>query len=159
MMLRFIEFLQENDDYKGEHEAPGPGSGAPMHNLKGVYPDDFHGPHGFKYYSDTGSHYDHDTHHRVVSKHGKPDEKVWVHRAIPHEVYKAAMKRDIPLKHMIKKGDWVTPTKEYAKDHGEAHLGGKGKYKIASMRVPAKHLYTDGNSIHEWGYHPDEEKN
>lgn len=155
-----VRSIKENDDYKGAHQAPGPGSGAPMHDLKGVYPDDFHGHNGFRYYSDTGNHYDRATHDRVASKKGKPDEMVWIHRAVPTEVHKAAMKqKDVaPIRHMIKRGDWVTPSKEYAKEHGESNLGGKGKYKIASMRVPAKHLYTDGNSIHEWGYHPDEEK-
>jgi len=54
----------------------------------------------------------------------------------------------------INRGDWVTTSKSYAKEHGESHLGGKGKYKILSAHVPASHLYTDGNSIHEWGYDP-----
>ena len=37
---------------------------------------------------------------------------------------------------------------------GEAHLN--GKYKIISKSVPAKHLFTDGNSVHELGYDPHE---
>ena len=54
---------------------------------------------------------------------------------------------------MIIPGDWVAISKQYAKDHGESVL--QGKYKVASMRVPAKHVWTNGDSIHEWGYHPD----
>ena len=49
-------------------------------------------------------------------------------------------------------GDWVTTSRSYAKLHGESTL--RGEYKILSKQVKAKDLYTDGNSIHEWGYHP-----
>ncbi len=36
----------------------------------------------------------------------------------------------------------------------EDSLGGKGKYRIISKIVLAKHIFTDGNSIMEWGYSP-----
>lgn len=49
-------------------------------------------------------------------------------------------------------GDWVSTSKQYAIDHGKSNL--QRNYKIVSKTVPAKHLYTDGNSIHEWGYDP-----
>jgi DNA polymerase III epsilon subunit-like protein len=52
----------------------------------------------------------------------------------------------------INSGNWVTPIREYAVSHGRSHLN--GKYKIVSKTVPAKHLFTDGNSIEEWGYDP-----
>ncbi len=52
----------------------------------------------------------------------------------------------------INPGDWVTINKKYAILHGESSL--KGKYKILSKTVSAKHLYTDANSIHEFGYDP-----
>ena len=54
----------------------------------------------------------------------------------------------------INAGDWVTLTKEYAKDHGESAL--KGQYKILSKKVRAKDLWTNADSIHEFGYHPSE---
>ena len=50
----------------------------------------------------------------------------------------------------INSGDWVTIYRPYAKEHGMSSL--RGKYKILSMTVPAKNLFTDGNSIYEWGY-------
>lgn len=50
----------------------------------------------------------------------------------------------------INSGDWVTINKEYAVDHGKSALN--GKYKILSKTVKAKNLYTDGNSIHEFGF-------
>lgn len=50
----------------------------------------------------------------------------------------------------INDGDWVTISRRYAKNHGVDNL--KGRYKILSKIVNAKELYTDGNSIFEWGY-------
>ena len=52
----------------------------------------------------------------------------------------------------INAGDWVTLTKEYAKDHGESAL--KGEYKILSKKVKAKEVWTNADSIHEFGYQP-----
>lgn len=52
----------------------------------------------------------------------------------------------------INSGDWVTINRQYAVEHGQSTL--LGTYKILSKTVPAKTLYTDGNSIHEWGYNP-----
>jgi hypothetical protein len=46
----------------------------------------------------------------------------------------------------------VTLTKEYAKDHGEHAL--KGHYKILSKKVRAKDLWTNADSIHEFGFNP-----
>jgi hypothetical protein len=53
----------------------------------------------------------------------------------------------------INSGDWVTINLAYAKEHGESQLG-RGKYKILTKTVPARDVYTDGNSMHEWGYVP-----
>lgn len=55
-------------------------------------------------------------------------------------------------KTQINPGDWVTISLSYAKDHALSNL--KPPFKIISKTVPAKSLFTDGNSIHEWGYHP-----
>lgn len=52
----------------------------------------------------------------------------------------------------INKGDWVTITRSYAKEHGDSNLN--GNYKIISKEVAARDLFTDGNSIQEWGYDP-----
>lgn len=49
-------------------------------------------------------------------------------------------------------GDWVTINRQYAIEHGESLL--LGKYKILTKVVPAKYLYTDAGSIHEFGYDP-----
>jgi hypothetical protein len=50
----------------------------------------------------------------------------------------------------INNGDWVTINPAYAKIHGQGNLN--NKFRVLSKTVSAKQLYTDGNSIHEWGY-------
>jgi hypothetical protein len=56
----------------------------------------------------------------------------------------------------INAGDWVTSSRTYAKEHGEAAL--RGEYKILSKSVPASHLFTEGNSLSEFGYNPPAKK-
>lgn len=143
---------QVEDEYRGEHKAPGPTSGKPMHDLTDVYPEDFYGPNGFRYYADMGNDYDRKSYLTTRVARGNPQQKVWIHRSIPTDVYQRAMKSASPLQQMIRPGDWVTISKEYAKEHGEGAL--KGDYKIASKMVPAADIYTNGDSIHEWGYYP-----
>jgi hypothetical protein len=52
----------------------------------------------------------------------------------------------------INPGDWVTINKRYAISHGRNTL--MGDYKILTKTVPAKHLFTTGDSLHEFGYDP-----
>lgn len=52
----------------------------------------------------------------------------------------------------INPGDWVTISRPYAIGHGTSSL--LGSYRILTKTVKAKDLFTDGNSIHEWGYDP-----
>ena len=63
---------------------------------------------------------------------------------------------EIEVKPMsINRGDWITTTREYAKLHGDG-VHGAGNHTILTKLVPAKHVYSDGNSIHEYGYDPGE---
>ncbi len=59
------------------------------------------------------------------------------------------LKKSKGAKIKINKGDWISINRKYAVDHGKSHLG---DYKIISKTVKAKEVWTDGNSIHEWGY-------
>ena len=52
----------------------------------------------------------------------------------------------------INSGDWVTINKRYAIGHGRSTL--LGDYKILTKTVPARHLFTTGDSLHEFGYDP-----
>jgi hypothetical protein len=69
-----------------------------------------------------------------------------------HEV--AAALRAAPAEEIltINPGDWVTPVRAYAVEHGEATL--EGAYRVISKKVRARDLWTDGNSIFEFGYDP-----
>lgn len=59
---------------------------------------------------------------------------------------RSSLSKPPPINH----GDWVTTSREYAKQHGESSLG--GKYKIVSKTVPARKLFTSGDSWAEFGY-------
>ena len=131
--------------YRGVHQAPSADYGAPMHDVAGpvgMFPDDFYTDKGRQWYGSGYGRLDIGTHSMLRSIRHKPDSLVHVYRAVPSHAKSAA----------ISAGDWVTPTKEYAIQHGESNL--QGQYRIISKKVPAKHLWTDGNSIHEWGYDP-----
>jgi hypothetical protein len=52
----------------------------------------------------------------------------------------------------INPGDWVTINKRYAISHGRNTL--MGDYKILTKTVSAMHLFTTGDSLHEFGYDP-----
>ena len=71
---------------------------------------------------------------------GKEMPKVTVYRAVPTSVEEESLRN----------GDWVTPSKAYAKEHGEHRLD--GDYRIIEQKVPANELWWDGNDIREWGF-------
>ena len=130
-------------DYSGEHRAPQRDSGAPLDNLKGVYPDDVYGPNAAQYYGHSSGNATDKAAARIIqSTKGKPDAPVKVFRAIPKSIQS----------NEINSGDWVTTIKSYAVDHGEGPLG--GDYKILEKTVNAGDLYTNGDSIFEFGYDP-----
>jgi hypothetical protein len=64
-----------------------------------------------------------------------------MYRAVPNSVPEGAV---------INNGDWVTINPEYARIHGEGPLG--GDYKVLQQQVKARKLFTNGDSIHEFGY-------
>jgi len=52
----------------------------------------------------------------------------------------------------INSGDWVSINRQYAVEHGQSSL--RNNYRILTKTVPARTLFTNGDSIHEWGYNP-----
>lgn len=71
---------------------------------------------------------------------GKGMPKVTVYRAVPTSVKENG----------LRSGDWVTPSKSYAKMHGESRL--EGDYRVIEQEVPADELWWDSNDIREWGF-------
>jgi len=133
-------------DYRGHHTAPGREGLNTLDDLTDIFPDDVYNPSvAGRYYGHGGDAagiaMDNQT-ARIVSKfRGNPDAEIEIFRAVPKGVDK------------ISAGDWVTVNKDYAKMHGESWVA-DGQFDVVSMRVKAKDLTTDGNSIHEWGYSP-----
>lgn len=131
-------------DYRGSHQPISAEFGAPAHDLTKVYPDDVYGPMGARYYGHGGDDVgmDHDTMRKLHRVRDKPRQAIQIYRAVP---------RDESIK-SINPGDWVTINRDYAKNHGESTL--QGNYKILNKIVDAREIFTSGDSIHEWGYHP-----
>ena len=188
---------ESNDfSYRGQHTAPGPDFGAPLHDLSQIYPDDIYSSKAAQYYGHSVP-YDQKAALIMQQYKNKPDATVTIYRAIPKEISNAEKLAEIEkqmaaymrrgtlpkdaenyssgskwydnayemrekLRQMpnetpqgisdINAGDWVTLTREYAKDHGESAL--RGQYKIISKKVKAKDIWTNADSIHEFGYQP-----
>jgi hypothetical protein len=128
------------NDYRGQHTAPMSTDGSPLWNvcLNGTYPEDF--------YSWRMSQYLNDPDERAVTGlistvHERPNYPVVIYRAIPE---------DAPRK--INVGDWVTTSRRYALMHGRSHL--QGAFVVTRKSVYARDIFTDGNSLLEWGYDP-----
>ena len=128
-------------EYAGEHQAPMRDGNAPAFNLAGdIYPDDIYSSNAVQYYGTGNQSMDKDTMGLLQSLRGQPDADVKIYRAVPKGVDD------------LNAGDWVTVNKQYAQDHGEAALG--GDFDIVERKVKASEIFTNGDSIHEFGYDP-----
>lgn len=143
-MPSFATFLLHEDtesDYRGHHTAPMHDSGSPAWKLTDTYPDDVYGPKAVQYYGTGNRAQDVEAFRLVQRLRGRPDAPVTVYRAVPHDSVRE-----------INVGDWVTITRAYAQGHGESAL--RGAYRILSQSVKARDIFTNGDSIQEWGYDP-----
>jgi hypothetical protein len=132
--------------YRGSHTAPSSEFGAPLYDLTGggqMYPADVYSAKAAQYYGSGNIRADIEAFNLAKQVRGNPDAEVTIYRAVPKNA-------DISN---INAGDWVTLTKDYAKGHGEAVLG--NDYKILSQKVKAKELWTNADSIQEFGYQPE----
>ena len=129
------------ESYQGQHSAPMKDSGAPLNNITkdGYYPEDVYGPNGLRYYGTGDEKLDAAAYSVIRQAQGNPFAQVKMYRAVPS---------DAPS--VINNGDWVTTVRQYAKDHGDSALN--GDYRIVSKTVPAKKLFTNGDSWLEFGY-------
>jgi hypothetical protein len=136
----------ESVDYRGHHKAPGKDEDnfhAPAHELDRLYPEDVYGELGHHYYGSGGSSskMDREVVNLLREARGNPDHEITIYRAVPSEFKDSD----------INKGDWVTPTLEYAHNHGLREFD---SHHILEKRVPARHLFTNADSLHEFGYDP-----
>lgn len=129
---------EKTDSYKMQHTAPMLEDGnSAGDDLSGVFGDDIYTSNAVNYFGH-GVGYDRKAINIINQMKGNPEKVITIYRAVPKSV------------NDINKGDWVTTTREYAKDH----MGGEKGWHILSKKVKAKDIATDGNSIHEWGYSP-----
>lgn len=131
-----------DDDYRMNHRPadPDPESAAPFHHLNHndnvIFPDDVYThPH---YY--TGYPKDRETQRQMQQARGNPEHPVTIYRALPKGHTK------------INTGDWVTPSAQYAKGHA-AQEDPDHDWLVIKAIVPAKHLWTQGDELSEFGYH------
>ena len=115
---------------------------APAFDLTQLYPNDIYSDKASRLYGSGFPEADRKAISILQNIKGNPDAEIIIYRAVP----KGKGIKD------FNKGDWVTLTKEYAKDHGESNLS--GKYDILSKKIKADELFTDANSIQEFGYDP-----
>jgi len=138
-----IKYSVENaPEYKASHRPPNIENGAPLHDVtKGgeIYPADIYSPKGLQYYGTGQVRADKESLNVIKNTKNKPDALVTMYRAVP---------KDSSI-NTINNGDWVTLSKTYAKEHGESALD---DYKIISKQVKANELFTNGDSINEFGY-------
>jgi len=141
---RSINTPTQEFEYRGAHKAPrNDDYHSPGHELdRGMYPDDVYGPNGHHYYGSGNNRMDRAVLDILREARGNPDHPITVYRAVPSE-FKG---QD------INPGDWVTPSLDYAHQHGL----GWDSHHIIEKTVPAKHIWTEGNSLHEFGYDPTE---
>lgn len=147
-MHNYFKLANNTFDYRGKHTAPTKSHGAPMHDLTQIYPDDIYSQNAVRYYGDSNP-CDASSIRKIHSVRNKPEMLVTVYRAVPKTIEIKGQKQEL-TDVAINPGDWVTVCKGYALQHCNYF----DDCQILEMKVPAKNLYTDGNSIHEWGYDP-----
>lgn len=139
-VLEYFTAADEGDtDYRMQHRPPDADFGAPLHDLAKVYPEDIY---THSHYYDGGEPGYQEAHSIARRVKGQPDAKVTIYRALPAEYAHQG----------FRPGDWVSTSKEYARQHGMSHEGPEHDWPVIRTTVPAKHLQTNGDSLLEYGY-------
>lgn len=133
-VVKIADMPGELPKYQGSHKPMSQKDGAaPIHDMTRVLPDDFYSPKGLSFYG-SGDDREKTVFNVLQRVRDKPDAMVTIYRGVPEGV---------PQK--INNGDWVTLSPDYASDYGQ----------VVSMKVPARHLAGNGDSLLEQGYFPD----
>jgi hypothetical protein len=135
--------LTRRGDYAGSHTAPSIEPGATLDNPADIFGDDIYGGNAARYFGTGDDFADKRSIEAIQSARNNPNAELTVFRAVP-----SGAPDDINA------GDWVTTSEKYAQGHGESALG--GDYKVVQEVVRAQELATDGNSVNEWGWWPDD---
>lgn len=135
--LKYVETPLDfdSDEYRGYHTAPNEDDKA-IYDLLDVWGEDIYSNEAYFYYGDGDIKMDKASVRILQEVRNNPDALVTVYRAVPIGVT------------TINSGDWVSINREYAEAHGELL---EGAYEIISKELPARQIFTDGNSLHEQG--------
>lgn len=135
------------DEYAGHHQSPGPETGWSITDMTGGngdfggVPEDWY-THPHYYSAGETSKADLRNVQKLYNNvRNKPDHMVDVYRALPHG------NTDFNT------GDWVTPSLEYARGHAAQSDDPSEDWPVIHTQVPAQHLYQNGDSYYEFGYH------
>ena len=127
-------------DYRIDHRAPyNDGYNASLDDVSSVYGEDIYGKNAVHYFG-TFEGFDSESVGYIQQSKGKPNGTIIAYRAVPTSV----------KSNQIRNGDWITLTYQYAKNHGENNI--IGNYRVIKKRVRIGDVYTNGDSIHEFGY-------
>lgn len=126
-----------HNDYEMQHQAASNnGFSANILNLEEHMPDVLDPSKGPRFYG-TNSVSDKESFESLYSLTGDPNQKVTIYRGVPNTVSS------------INNGDWVTLSPSYAAGHVASSLNGEGH--VLATEVPASALWSDGDSINEFG--------
>lgn len=143
-VLEYFTAAEEDEDYRMQHRPADEEYGAPLHDLThgGMLPEDVYThPQYYDYAGEgMGSSFG-ESYRHVLRTRGKPEAKVKIYRSLPAEHAHQG----------FRPGDWVSTSKEYARQHG-MQSDSKHDWPVISTVVPAKHLWTEGNDLREYGY-------
>ena len=132
-----------SDDWRMAHRAPTrtDDTAISMDQIDSAYGGDgsIYSFRAVQYYGE-GRDYDRKAFNVIRSARSNPDKLITVYRAVPIDIQDSR----------VRNGDWIAITREYAEEHGERMFD--DGYRILENKVPAKHIYGNGDSIHEWGY-------
>jgi len=127
--------------YRMSHRAPdGTDGEGSIDKMDTVYPEDIYSSNGARYYGND----DFESRKTIElfrSLRGKPEAELTVYRAVPKGV-----------SGVINPGDWVTTSRKYAELH--ANYFEETGADILEKKVKAKEVYSEGNSIFEFGWNP-----
>lgn len=118
------------------------GGASTLDNLIPSFGEDIYGKNALQYFGTGSPNLDRQALSVFQQVKGNPNATVTVYRAVPKNVEQQS----------LNSGDWVTISRDYARQHGESTLG--GNYKLVEQQVPVSSLTTNADSILEQGYYP-----
>ncbi len=124
------------EDYRGRHQ---PSKAAPLYDLLegDMLPEDMY-VHPKWYTGFPGPATLGETLRTLNGARGKPNVMVTIYRSAP------------PGVNTINEGDWVSLSKQYARQHGLSN--GDDDWPVYSAQVPARTVWHAGDDLMEWGY-------